>query len=45
MLGIDKIMGTSLGRVPEEIPNLTFLDLRQCNKVRNRLFETNKVVS
>ena len=22
-----------LDRVPEEIPNLTFLDLRQCNKV------------
>ena len=33
LLGIDKITGTSLGRVPEEIPNLTFLDLRQCNKV------------
>ena len=37
LLGIDKITGSSLSRVPEEIPNLTFLDLRQCNKIVDQL--------
>lgn len=35
LLGIDKIRGDCLDRVPEEMPKLKYLDLRQCNKVIN----------
>ena len=34
LLGIDKITGECLQRVPQNLPCLTLLDLRQCNRVR-----------
>ncbi|XP_060573018.1 F-box/LRR-repeat protein 7-like [Ruditapes philippinarum] len=37
ILGIDKIYGECLSRVPEEMTRLQFLDLRQCNKILDNL--------
>ncbi|KAH3859996.1 hypothetical protein DPMN_022886 [Dreissena polymorpha] len=33
LLGIDSVLGECLERIPEDLPKLTYLDLRQCNKI------------
>lgn len=33
LLGIDKIVGECLSRIPEDMPHLKYLDLKQCNQV------------
>jgi len=33
VIGLHKLTGNCLQRVPESVPQLTFLDLRQCNSV------------
>ncbi|XP_045205172.2 F-box/LRR-repeat protein fbxl-1-like [Mercenaria mercenaria] len=37
LLGIDRIYGECLSRVPEEMTKLKFLDLRQCNQILDNL--------
>lgn len=37
LLGIDKVKGECLARIPEEMPKLKFLDLRQCNQIVDNL--------
>lgn len=37
LLGIDRICGECLARVPEEMTKLKFLDLRQCNQILDNL--------
>ena len=34
LTGVDKISGKSFVEIPTRLPDLTFLDLRQCNKVQ-----------
>lgn len=37
LVGIDKIKGECLDRIPEEMIRLVYLDLRQCNKIIDEL--------
>ncbi|KAL4230606.1 hypothetical protein ACF0H5_010983 [Mactra antiquata] len=37
LLGIDKIRGDCLDRIPEEMSKLKYLDLRQCNRIVDSL--------
>ncbi|KAK3610121.1 hypothetical protein CHS0354_039901 [Potamilus streckersoni] len=37
LLGIDKVIGICLHRIPDEMPRLTYLNLRQCNKIDDDL--------
>ncbi|KAL3880063.1 hypothetical protein ACJMK2_032334 [Sinanodonta woodiana] len=37
LLGIDKVIGVCLHRIPDEMPRLTYLNLRQCNKIDDDL--------
>ncbi|KAL5012058.1 hypothetical protein ScPMuIL_010609 [Solemya velum] len=37
LLGIHKITGDCLDRIPEEMDHLTFLDLRQCNRIKDQV--------
>lgn len=39
LLGIDKIQGDCLHRIPEEMSKLTLLDLRHCNKIVDSTIE------
>ncbi|CAH1777093.1 unnamed protein product [Owenia fusiformis] len=39
LTGLDKITGSCLDRIPEEMPHLKFLDLRQCNNIIDELIQ------
>ncbi|XP_070552221.1 uncharacterized protein [Ptychodera flava] len=37
LLGLDKILGTCFMRIPEKMPKLHFLDLRQCHRISDSM--------